>query len=78
MYVISGRIRYSVDREIFELGPGDTIWHPSTQPHSYENISDSTAVTLHVNTLPVWFHLNTVEQAEKGSKRLPRGRGRQR
>lgn len=74
VYVLSGEIRYWVNNEYFDLKTGDTIWHPSTQPHRYENIGKRPSRTLCVSTPPVWFNLGPVDERLPGSR--PRGRTR--
>jgi transcriptional regulator with XRE-family HTH domain len=46
--VLSGRLDIFVGFEHYELGPGDSIWFPSTTPHRYLNPTDETtrAVTV--------------------------------
>lgn len=41
LYVISGRLRVTVDEEVFEIGPGDTCIHPSGSVHFSEALVDS-------------------------------------
>lgn len=53
VYVIRGSVHYSVGDESFELGEGDSIWHPSVLAHGWQAGSDG-AMTIHVNTPPVW------------------------
>jgi quercetin dioxygenase-like cupin family protein len=52
--VIRGSIRYWVGSAPFELNTGDSLWHRSAEPHGWENAGQVDAVTLHVNTPPVW------------------------
>ena len=54
VYVFRGRIRYFVGESEFVLNTGDAVWHRSTEPHGWSNVGRSVAVTLHVNTPPVW------------------------
>ena len=46
--VLSGRMDIFVGFDRYELGPGDSIWFPSTTPHRYVNPTDETtrAVTV--------------------------------
>lgn len=54
VFVISGKIRYFAgDKEIL-LESGDSIWHLSSEPHRWLNPGRTPAVSLHVNTPPVW------------------------
>lgn len=52
-FVVSGTVTYIVRGEEFELAVGDSIWHASSDPHHWQARSTD-AVTLHVNTPPVW------------------------
>jgi quercetin dioxygenase-like cupin family protein len=54
VYVLRGAIRYVVAEQEFELRSGDCLWHASTEPHRWTNEGRSDAVSLHVNTPPVW------------------------
>ncbi len=53
VYVLSGRVRYFVGGEDFDLEAGDSIWHSSESPHRWE-CPDDDSVTIHVNTPPAW------------------------
>jgi transcriptional regulator with XRE-family HTH domain len=52
--VLGGRIRYKVGDTAFQLAEGDSIWHKSSDAHSWTNTGTAIALTLHVNTPPVW------------------------
>jgi len=54
VYVLKGRIRYTVGDQEYELGAGDTIWHKSSEPHGWRSLGRTPSLTLHVNTPPVW------------------------
>lgn len=54
VFILRGRLRYSVGESKFELASGDSIWHPSTEPHAWSNIGKTPAISMHVNTPPVW------------------------
>ncbi len=54
VFVLQGAIQYRAGSSEFELSEGDSIWHPSTEPHRWHNHHDAIAVTLHVNTPPFW------------------------
>ena len=51
-YVIKGKFRFCIADEQFILHAGDTISHPSTVPHCWENIGSEEGVFLVVSTLP--------------------------
>lgn len=38
-FILEGHLRYNVGDGIFDLGPGDLLYYPSSIPHSYLNIS---------------------------------------
>ena len=54
VFVIEGRIRYFVGEKEYLLEAGDSIWHPSSEPHRWLNPARTPALSLHVNTPPVW------------------------
>jgi len=43
-YVVSGRVRLTIDRETFELGPGDSYHAPSNVPHGAFTLESSVVV----------------------------------
>ena len=51
IYLVSGRMRYEVDGESYELGPGDTLHFDSRLPHRGTNIGAETAIELWVGTM---------------------------
>jgi transcriptional regulator with XRE-family HTH domain len=54
VFVIEGRIRYFAGEKEVILKAGDSIWHLSTEPHRWLNPGRKPALSLHVNTPPVW------------------------
>lgn len=49
-HVLEGRIRFEVEGQAVEIGPGDTLMAPKGRPHSYLVLSDEAAwlsVTTH-------------------------------
>jgi transcriptional regulator with XRE-family HTH domain len=54
VFVLKGCIRYFVGENDFLLKAGDSIWHFSSEPHRWVNPTQAGAVSLHVNTPPVW------------------------
>jgi len=54
VFVIRGSIRYRAGNSEMVLRAGDSVWHKSTAPHSWKNIGSAAALSLHVNTPPVW------------------------
>lgn len=51
-YMLSGRLRYWVDDEEYDLNPGDAINFESSRPHRYANPGEETSVSLWVLTPP--------------------------
>ena len=43
-YVVSGRVRLTIDGESFELGPGDSYRAPSSVPHGALTLEPSVVV----------------------------------
>lgn len=54
VYLVSGRMRYEVDGEGHELGPGDTLHFDSRRPHRGTNIGGTEAVELWVGTMRIF------------------------
>jgi len=54
VYVLRGRVRYSVGSHEYVLNAGDSIWHRSAEPHGWRTIGTTASLTLHVNTPPIW------------------------
>ena len=54
VYVMKGRVRFFVGDHEHILNVGDSIWFRSAEPHGWRVIGSTTAVTLHVNSPPVW------------------------
>lgn len=54
VYLVSGRMRYEVDGEGYELGPGDTLHFDSRRPHRGTNIGTTEAVELWVGTMRIF------------------------
>jgi transcriptional regulator with XRE-family HTH domain len=54
VYVLRGRICYFVGSQEYILNGGDSIWHRSAEPHGWRTVGTTTALTLHVNTPPIW------------------------
>ena len=50
VYVLEGRLRYSVDGETRDLGPGDRMYTPRGSVHAFSNPHDSTAKALIILT----------------------------
>ncbi len=54
VYVIKGRVRFFVGDHEYVLSAGDSIWFRSAEPHGWRAVGSTTAVTLNVNSPPVW------------------------
>ena len=50
VYVLEGRLRYSVDGEMRDLGPGERMYTPRGSVHAFSNPHDSTAKALIILT----------------------------
>lgn len=46
MFMRSGRMRWEVENEVREAGPGDTILTPAGVPHRFETLGDEPAYVL--------------------------------
>jgi quercetin dioxygenase-like cupin family protein len=44
IYVVSGRMRFTVDGEAYEVGPGEASYHPANSLHSAECVEDAVAI----------------------------------
>jgi quercetin dioxygenase-like cupin family protein len=49
VYVLSGRLRMTVEGQSYEVGPGEVSYHPANVPHSALALEDS--VTLSVKNV---------------------------
>jgi mannose-6-phosphate isomerase-like protein (cupin superfamily) len=54
VFILRGTLHYFVGEQQFQLRAGDCLWHHSTEPHRWTNEGRADAVSLHVNTPPVW------------------------
>ena len=50
VYVLEGRLRYSVDDETRDLGPGERMYTPRGSVHAFSNPHESTAKALIILT----------------------------
>ena len=50
VYVLEGRLRFSVDGEMRDLGPGERMYTPRGSVHAFSNPHDSTAKALIILT----------------------------
>jgi quercetin dioxygenase-like cupin family protein len=53
LYVVSGRLRTTIDNETFVLGPGDVCRHPRQASHRVEALEDT--VFVEVKSPPIEF-----------------------
>lgn len=49
-YILQGTVRFSVDRETFDVNAGESIHFPSKLPHDYENPMNEEATMICVMT----------------------------
>ena len=45
-YVVKGRVKMTVGKEVYTLGPGDVCRHPQGVPHGVEGIEESIVVEI--------------------------------
>jgi quercetin dioxygenase-like cupin family protein len=46
IYLISGRMRFTVDGESYEIGAGEASYHPANALHSTECLEDTIAISF--------------------------------
>src|SRR5882672_3556583 len=46
IYVVTGKIKTTVGKDVFVLGPGDVCLRPRHVPHSVEALQDSTMIEV--------------------------------
>lgn len=56
VYVIEGRLRYTLGERSLDLAPGDVVHLPSSTAHCWENPTDEAACVLWVGTAPIFTH----------------------
>ena len=59
VYVLAGTLRYSVDGDARDLGPGDSMYSPKGSVHAFSNPHDELARVLIFNTPDIgaqYFH----------------------
>jgi quercetin dioxygenase-like cupin family protein len=69
VYVLEGRLRYSVDGVTRDLGPGEWMFSPKGSVHQFSNPHDETARTLTVLTpdIGMQYFLDVAVVANAGS-----------
>ena len=45
-YVVKGKVKMTVGKEVYTLGPGDVCRHPQGVPHGVEGIEESIVVEI--------------------------------
>jgi quercetin dioxygenase-like cupin family protein len=45
-YVVKGKVKMTVGKEVYILGPGDVCRHPEGVPHAVEGIEESVVVEI--------------------------------
>lgn len=51
VFLLTGKMEYEVEGNVFVLGPGDTLHFDAHKPHRCHNIGDGTATELWVGTM---------------------------
>jgi quercetin dioxygenase-like cupin family protein len=69
-YVVSGRVRVTVDDQVFELGPGDVCQHPKGVPHGIEGLEQATVLEVKSPAQPIERFLGTSPQLGFASEPL--------
>ena len=59
VYVVKGKMKMTVGKEEYILGPGDACRHPQGVPHSVEGIEESLVVEIKSPTQPLEQFLGT-------------------
>jgi transcriptional regulator with XRE-family HTH domain len=54
VYVLAGKVRYTVDERAYELGPGDSLHFDGHQFHRLANAGTITAVLISVGTMDLF------------------------
>ena len=62
LYVISGKLRVTVDENVFEVGPGDTCIHPLGSLHFSEALLDSHWLEFKNSTKIPWINIPNKNQ----------------
>ena len=45
-YVVKGKVKMTVGKEVYILGPGDVCRHPQGVPHAVEGLEESTVIEI--------------------------------
>lgn len=67
-HVIDGHIRVWLGDEVYDLHPGDTIYHPSHIPHVYANVGDTRSIVIGCST-----RIPTSQRIRRRSRGTPLG-----
>jgi len=54
VYILSGRIRATLDGEDYEVGPGEAAFSPSGVPHGMHALEDTVALSIKNHVAPVY------------------------
>jgi quercetin dioxygenase-like cupin family protein len=46
IYIVSGRMRFTVDGDVYEVGPGEVSYHPANSLHATECLEDTIAISV--------------------------------
>ena len=52
-YVVKGKVKMTVGKETYVLGPGDVCRHPQGMPHAVEGLEDSVVVEIKSPAQPI-------------------------
>ena len=60
IYLLSGRMRFTVDGESYEAGPGEVSYHPANSLHSTECLEDALAISFKNIVAPFYAATQTL------------------
>lgn len=58
-YVVKGKVKMTVGKEVYILGPGDVCRHPQGTPHAVEGLEESVVVEIKSPAQPIERFLGT-------------------
>lgn len=60
IYIVSGRMRFTVDGDSYEVGPGEASYHPANSLHSTQALEDTIAVSVKDIVAPFYAATKTL------------------
>jgi quercetin dioxygenase-like cupin family protein len=54
IYIIDGKVRMTVDDQVFEVGPGDACIHPADTSHFAEALTDARWIEFKTTIVEPW------------------------